>query len=347
LDTLEDRTLPSAYVVTTTADSGAGSLRDAITQINADTSHTLYPSPTNPSVDEIDFAITAASDTGGGYNSGTGVATIKPQSALPQITNAVFINGFASPSQENTLPLKGSSAGDNANRNIALDGSNIGSSDGLTIAAGNSTVQGLVIQNLTNNGIHLTTNGNDVIAGNWITNTGQGVFVDNVANNTVGGTTPGARNVLAAVGNGVVIQGTGASNNYVQGNYIGTDGTHFFLDRVSEGIEVDDGSFNHVGGAAPEAGNVIDSGSLGILLFANNGSSIQGNYIGTTADGTAIPTSLGGIVSHRSGIIGGSNINTTIGGLDTNAPGQPLSGGGNLISETVCKTCNARVSRWF
>ena len=34
LDTLEDRTLPSAYVVTTTIDSGPGSLRDAITKLN-------------------------------------------------------------------------------------------------------------------------------------------------------------------------------------------------------------------------------------------------------------------------------------------------------------------------
>src|SRR5262249_31483121 len=55
--------LPSAYSVTTTADSGSGSLRDALTQINAHTSHTLYPSPTNPNVDEIDFNI-PTSDSG-------------------------------------------------------------------------------------------------------------------------------------------------------------------------------------------------------------------------------------------------------------------------------------------
>ena len=62
VEALEDRTLPSAYVMTTTADSGAGSFRDAITQVNADTSHALYASPSNPSVDEIDFNITVASD---------------------------------------------------------------------------------------------------------------------------------------------------------------------------------------------------------------------------------------------------------------------------------------------
>jgi hypothetical protein len=48
LETLEHRLLPS-ITVTNTNDSGPGSLRDAITQINADTSHTLYPSPSNRS----------------------------------------------------------------------------------------------------------------------------------------------------------------------------------------------------------------------------------------------------------------------------------------------------------
>src|SRR5262249_22983994 len=62
---------PSAYVVTTTADSGPHSLRDAINQINADARHNLYVSSSNPTVDEIDFDITAACDTGGGFNAGT------------------------------------------------------------------------------------------------------------------------------------------------------------------------------------------------------------------------------------------------------------------------------------
>jgi hypothetical protein len=119
LEVLEDRTLLSAYVVITTADSGPGSLRDAINQINADTSHALYASPSNSNVDEIDFNITAASDTGGGYNANTGVATIQPQSALPQITSAVIINGYSQAGASvNTLAV-----GDNAVLKIDLDGS--------------------------------------------------------------------------------------------------------------------------------------------------------------------------------------------------------------------------------
>ena len=159
LEALEDRTLLSPYIVTTTADTGAGSLRDAITQINGDTSHTLYASPSNPNVDEIDFNITAASDAAGGgtgYNATTGVATIKPSTAaLPQITNSVILDGSTQPgySGKPLIELNGSSAGSSAN--------------GLSITADNSTVRGLVIDQFGQDGIYLSGSG-DVIQGNYI-----------------------------------------------------------------------------------------------------------------------------------------------------------------------------------
>ncbi|HKI34829.1 MAG TPA: hypothetical protein VKA46_23430, partial [Gemmataceae bacterium] len=141
VEVLEDRTLLSPYLVTTTADSGAGSLRDAITQVNADISHALYASPSNPSVDEIDFTITAASDTGGGYNSATGVATITPLSALPVITNAVLIDGYtqagakpndlSGPGPLGQAPGAPSTYGDDALLKIELDGANAGNATGL------------------------------------------------------------------------------------------------------------------------------------------------------------------------------------------------------------------------
>ena len=131
------------YLVTTTADSGPGSLRDAITQVDADTGHTLYASPINPNIDEIDFAITAGSDTGGGYNPLTGVATIAPQSGLPGITSTLMIDGWSQPGFAGT-PL------------IELDGAAPGSGgnngDGLTISTA-TTVRGLVINRFSGAGI--------------------------------------------------------------------------------------------------------------------------------------------------------------------------------------------------
>ncbi len=186
LEVLEDRTLLSAAMVNTALDDGAPgydaatmtSLRDAINLVNADVnpdgSSKLTYTNSDPTRDEIDFAITA----GSGYDPNTGIATIQPSSALPSILNPVIINGYtegkgtAFPARLNTLPGMGSGAGDNAVRLITLDLTQLSGGlhflgtfatveetdaafnaavaaapDALVIAGGNSTVSGLVIQN--------------------------------------------------------------------------------------------------------------------------------------------------------------------------------------------------------
>src|SRR5262249_30506086 len=70
-DPLEVRIVPTTYVVTTTSDSGAGSLRQAILDANA-----------NAGADTINFGIGAG-----------GQQTIAPLSALPTITDPVTIDG--------------------------------------------------------------------------------------------------------------------------------------------------------------------------------------------------------------------------------------------------------------
>ncbi len=296
--------------MTTTADSGPGSLRDAIAAINADTSHTLYASPSNPSVDEIDFDITAASDTGGGFNAPTGMATITPQTPLPTIVNSVIINGFsqpgpspnqdASPNQNPiTLPT---SLPDNAMRLITLDGTQAGNADGLVIAGGNSTVEGLEIEGFgvaaptLVSSIHLETYGNDTISGCYIYTTNQtitsnnnaGIFVDNVANNTIGGVTPAARNVLGGSLEAIRIHGPQASGNLVQGNFVGTDGAKPLVsqDWATAGVSIHDAPSNTI------TGNDIWCGvNAGIIIAGDTTPStaayntVQGNYIGTNSTG--------------------------------------------------------------
>ena len=154
----------------TTSDNGdntnpvPGSLRQAILNVNNDNSDTAG------APDLIAFDIASA-----------GMQTIYLSAALPEINNPVIIDGnMEAGSQANSLPLKGSSAGDNGGSGaLRLDGDPIGSgvADGLTIFGGSSTVQGLYFLAF-NNGIHLTSNGNDLIAGNnlpWPVN--QGIFV--------------------------------------------------------------------------------------------------------------------------------------------------------------------------
>ena len=80
------------FAVTTTADSGPGSLRQAILDSDAATGGT----------NTIDFAIP-----------GQGVQTIAPLSPLPAITNPVLIDGFSQPGYAGTplIELSGSQAG--------------------------------------------------------------------------------------------------------------------------------------------------------------------------------------------------------------------------------------------
>ena len=99
----------TTFTVTNTSDSGAGSLRQAITDANA-----------NPGADTIAFNIT-----------GSGVHTISPASALPTITEALTINGYSQPgASANTNPPN---QGTNAVIQIEIDGTNLnlGTGNGL------------------------------------------------------------------------------------------------------------------------------------------------------------------------------------------------------------------------
>ncbi len=111
----------ATFTVTNTNDSGAGSLRQAILDANA-----------NPGLDTIAFDIP-----------GPGVHTITPLSNLDFLFDPVIVDGYSQPgSSPNTDPV-----GTNAVLLIELDGSAIGGgfSLGLNINKGSSTIQGLVI----------------------------------------------------------------------------------------------------------------------------------------------------------------------------------------------------------
>ena len=88
LEALESRQLLAIVAVTTTSDSGAGSLRAAITQANSDSSP-----------DDIVFDIPASTAQNlnvpvSGFDPSTQTWTITLQSPLPPITNTVSIDGY-------------------------------------------------------------------------------------------------------------------------------------------------------------------------------------------------------------------------------------------------------------
>ncbi len=359
LEHLEERITPTTYVVTNTGDNGGvnpapgagtGTLRQAIVDANADTA----------TFSTIDFNIASA-----------GMETIYLSAALPVITHPVVIDGTTEPGwQANSLPVTGATAGDNAVWTITLDGSLISSTvDGLDIAAGNCTVQGLTIQNFGND-IHLTTNGNDVITGNYLSGAGSyaagvlaGVLIDDTPNNTVGGTAPASRNVIGNSPVGVTVQGSAATENLVQGDYLGTNGNQLLYTGYA-GVLIEDASGNTIGGTASGAGNVIAGDSNGIAIEGDgpaggpgfqppageeggpaNDNLVQGNYIGTNPAGSAATTDLNtfqgqgvwllGYASHNT--IGGTTVaaRNVISGWEIDVEIEAVSAGGNDCTGNV------------
>ena len=154
-----------------------------------------------------------------------------------------------------------------------------------------------------------------------------GINVDNNASgNTIGGTVSGAGNLIS--GNrdaGVIIQ-RGATGNLVQGNRIGTDaGGMTSLGNTASGVAIIDAPRNTVGGTTPGAGNLISGGRRdGVRIYNRDpktpvgggatGNVVQGNRIGTDANGT---DALG---NARDGVrIEGGATGNTVGGISVAA----------------------------
>jgi parallel beta-helix repeat protein len=279
-------TIGLSWTVTNTNDAGPGSLRQAMLNANAHAGR-----------DTITFTVSG---------------TINLTSSLPTITDPVVIDGTTAPGYagQPLIELNGAGAGANA--------------DGLLITAGDSVVKGLVINRFGGNGIELQANGDDVIQGNYIGTDITGtiplitqldsVQISNAPNNLIGGSSALARNIISASRrSGVWIEGAGATGNSVQGNYVGTNATGTAaLGNSTSGITIFNASGNAVGDTLAGAGNVISGNAgAGVLIEGADaaGNSVQGNFIGTNAAGTAaLPNQLGGVflVNAHNNTIGGT-----------------------------------------
>jgi hypothetical protein len=318
-------TRADTYIVTGTNPSGPGSLAQAITDSNAHTGQ-----------DTIVFNIP-----------GTGVHLIDlSQSSLPEITDSVIVDGYTQPgAQPNTL-----SVGNNAVILIQLDGGSLKSNRrGLVISGSNCIVRGLSITGcqwdpssdpfffrVTGGfGIDLLSPGTgNVIQGNFIGLNPDGVTP--IANyvgiridgpqSVIGGTDPAARNVISGNTSASEITFNGSGTAF-RGNYIGTDLTGMKAAGNQTGLKLGANDLV-IGGVTPGAGNVISGNQYDGIDFgfsvayrsysSANGVLIQGNLIGTTADGTG-PLGNGGAAIQI-----GRGANALIGGLDP--------GAGNVIA---------------
>ncbi|MDQ4043398.1 MAG: hypothetical protein M3118_06235, partial [Actinomycetota bacterium] len=245
-----------------------------------------------PGADTIDFNISGTAS----------VKTIKPVRPLPEITEAVTINGYSQGSattttsddaKENTLD-----EGNDAVLKVQLNGTDAGPTHGLVIQASDSTIKGLVINRFVGNGILISGSGatGNKVLGNFVGtnasgtadlgNGGEGVEIFDASDNTVGGAREAARNVISGNGDdGVDLQGVNTKDNKIEGNFIGTKASSTqALGNGAHGVNIRSGADdNTVGGTASEASNrIAHNGQDGVFVeggLAAVGNSVLSNFI--------------------------------------------------------------------
>jgi len=305
----------ATFTVTSNADSGGGTLRQAIIDANA-----------NAGADTIDFNLTNF--------------TIAPLTAFPSIDEALTISGPTA-SGNPTVVLDGTGAG------LATDG--------LAIRAANCAISNLTIQNYGSNGISIagasvtgvtvtncrigTNSAGTVAAPN---NNGIAIF-NGANNNTIGGTTTPTLNLISGnTTNGILIFGAGTDNNTVRGNRIGTNLAGTGAIGNAAGVIIFGGAKNnHIGNAI---GNHISGNTgSGIQIFnaGTTGNTVESNIIGANDGGTAA------LANGSHGVqINDEASNNTIGGATT--VNQISGNGGNGVLITAAGTnSNTVIGNWI
>ncbi len=299
------QTQASTFTVTTNADSGAGSLRDAINQANLSVGQ-----------DTITF------------NLPVGQLTIAPTSALPTVTDDSIIDGSTQPGFVG-VPI------------VEISGVNAGVGvNGLEINNATHEVRSLVINNFNGYGISSINGFNHVLEGLFVgidktgtiaaPNGAGGIYMNDSNSSKIGGATAQSRNVIS--GNGAEgIQLYNVQSPTIQNSYIGTNaaGTAAVANQ-GPGIMIDGTSFTlshhpRIGIAGVNGGNVISGNTQdGIVSQYSFAVEIYNNIIGLNATGN--------------GVIPNNTDSNTFAGVNMQGTsamfkiGDAVAGTGNLIS---------------
>ncbi len=303
-----------AFVVTTTSDSGSGSLRQAILDANAASAECHQQT--------ITFNIPGAS-----------VHTIQPTSPLPPFNIQITMDGYSQPgSQANTL-----NEGTNAVITIELDGSMAGTSNGITIgyimspsvlcSGSGSVIDGVVINRFAGAGVEASEPpcpaghqcfpigaqvygsfiGTDT-TGTLARGNGVGVHLGlNSESNVIGeypiggggeqDPIPLTRNIIAGnLSDGVRLESSDATaqslGQTIRNNYIGVDATGTkALPNGGYGIFADMGSSAEIIENNIIAGHPAD----GVRIVGGTTISVQYNAIGVGIGGVALGNAGDGI----------------------------------------------------
>ncbi|MEG4943312.1 Calx-beta domain-containing protein [Microcoleus sp. F4-D5] len=222
----------------------------------------------------------------------------------------------------NTTKIQGNYIGTNASGGSALpnqlSGAEIETSNNIiqsNLISGNQN-SGLLISTSTATGNQVTGNlvGTDFSGTVAVSNREVGVFVvQGASNNIIGGTTPESRNIISGNTNWGIAFQTGATNNQVIGNFIGTDiNGKADLGNSNNGVTLFAAPGNIIGGTIAGSRNIISgNGGSGIgLILDSSETQILWNYIGTDITGNvAIANDISGIS------MDGFSVKNTIGGV--------------------------------
>ena len=300
----------ATFTVTRTANSGPGSLRDAIAQANS-----------SGPPDTILFA--AAMDG----------KAIRPSTPLPPLTDdGTTIDGDID---------------DNNRPDIILDGAMAGGT-GIEVRSSENVVRGLNIRRFENGiWIHGTGAANNVVAcnhvgtdlrGTYALGNTVGVYVSGLARDTViGGTTRPDRNVISGNAEaGVLLEG--ADDSTVVGNFIGVDYRGLEPIGNAVGVHVRDCQDTSIGDGTAGGRNLISGQSSldgprgagdtlqqgpsetvgGVVITRGARHTVRGNYIGTNHAGTAA--------------VGNDGAGVAFQGVTDSTIGGPGAGDRNVIS---------------
>ena len=304
----------TTFLVTNTNNSGPGSFNQAILSSNA-----------TPGTDVIRF------------NLGAGPVTINLTSRLPTITDAVVIDATANGCTGGAPVVE-----------VFGGSSLVPAGAGLLVTAGNTTIRGLSITGFKGNGIEVRAGGSNRVECSRIgiapdvantvrANTANGIQIIDSANNLIGGSNPALANVVSGnAGEGIRVDGSLATANIIQGNFIGTD-NQGVLDKGNgaSGVYLRHAPGNSVLGNTVSGNN----GFAGIAVCGNlafcggipnvaqqpstaSGNVILGNYVGTSSQGLTLGNTGRGVSID-------SAPNTQVGPFHVN--GQ-LNGAPNVIA---------------
>ena len=219
---------------------------------------------------------------------------------------------------------------------VVLDAGDLGGGSAIDLMGGSdgSTLSALVIHGAPEAGVKISDSGGNTIAGCYIGTDASGTtalangagikIVGSSADNSIGGTAPGAGNLISGnTSDGIELEISAAiTGTRIEGNLIGTDAAGLSpLGNGEHGVHVGSPS-GTIGGTSPGAKNIIAFNGMHGIFLLDDDNLVQGNWIGVAADGSAAGNLIDGVHLGPPG-----SAASTIGGT--------VPGAGNVISGNV------------